>query len=167
MPSSYALNLGLNDIPDEKLDPEVWNELNKVFMAAKLLAQGLETGANQKLAGTPGSRIKIQNYCRVLVTPSFDVSEGQVLEITNLGVRLAGNTYRYPGVYAEFDIPANTPGLFTFIGAVYYPAGGLIPGTNYHVDQTQNNGSITTNTTGKYVGTALSANSLFFNPKVW
>ena len=164
---NYALNLGLNEVPDDSLDPEVWEELQKVFQALKNLADSMDSGVNPGLIGTPGATVTIQNYSKVWKTPTVNITAGQVLQMIADQIHLVGTTYQYPILYAEKDVAAGTPGEFILQGAVYYPPGGLTIGSSYYVNTAVNTGSITTVATGRYVGIALGPSALYFNPKAY
>lgn len=160
---NYALNLGLNDVPDDSLDPEVWAELNKVFLAAKALASALDSGTNPGIANTPGSTVTIQNYSKVYRSAPFFIPAGSVVEFFAATTQLTSGSYPYPSGFAEADIPANTIGEIIILGMVYYAPGGLIPGTRYYVNNSAP-GAITSAAGGRFVGQAFAPNVLYFEP---
>jgi len=163
---SYSLNLGLNDVPDDSIEPEVWRELNKVFLAVKAIADSMDSGVHPGLLGTPGEAVTIQNYSKVYRTPTVEIPAGRIVMFIADAVHLTSSTYNAPRGYAEKLIPANTIGEFTTLGMVYYPAGGLTPGARYWVDTTTGGGTITsTYAAGRqFVGQAFGTHALYFEP---
>lgn len=161
---NYALNLGLNEVPDDSLEPEVWAELNKLFLAQKALADSMDSGVHPGLAGTPGSQIKVQNYSVMWRQPAVAIPAGSVVMFDQGVPVLSYSSKPYADAYTENYVPAGTPAPFIMFGLVYYPPGGLSTGARYYV----NNGSpgnITTSPGGVFVGQALSTHSLFFDPR--
>jgi len=161
---SYALNLGLNAVPDDSLDPEVWAELNKVFAALKALADSMDSGVHPGLIGTPGSQIKAQIYSVMYRQPQVAIPAGTVCMFDKGVPRPCSATYPFADGIAEVDIAANTPGPFIMFGLVYYVPGGLVSGSRYYIN-TGGSGAITTDAGGRFVGQAFSAHSLFFDPQ--
>ena len=167
---SYSLNLSLGDAPDANLPPEVWQELNKLSLACKFIANSLQTisqgGSNAAhLVGTPAEGVSIQDYAQVQIIPSFHVTPGMVLELAGYeGINPTSGTHPYPVAMSEGDIPAGTSGFVTLLGMVWYQPGGLTPGAKYYVDQATS-GAITTNpAAGRFVGQAFAADVIFFDP---
>lgn len=172
MPSSYALNLGLNDAPNPDIDPEVWAELNKVFLALRSMADAMDSGVNPNLLGTPGEAVTLQNYSKVYTyARDTDIPAGKIVTIhagSSPGATLCGSTYPIASAYAEKDVAHGDIGEFITFGMVWYPPSNLIPGSRYYVDtSTASNGNLTTTTTGKFVGQAFDAKSLFFYPRAF
>lgn len=161
---SYALNLGLNDVPDDSLDPEVWAELQKVFQAMKALADSMDSGAHPGIAGTPGSQIKAQIYSVMYRQPQVAIPAGTVCMFDQGVPRPCSATYPLADGISEVDIAANTPGPFIMFGLVYYAPGGLTVGSRYYIN-TAVAGAITTSTGGRFVGQAFSDHTLFFDPQ--
>jgi len=161
---SYALNLGLNEVPDDSLDPAVWAELNKVFLAAKALADSMDSGVHPGLAGTPGSQIKLQNYAVMWRQPSVAIPAGSTVMFDQGIPVLTSSAKPFADGFTENAVAAGTPAPFIMAGLVYYPAGGLVTGSRYYVDNAVA-GAITTATGGKFVGQAFSPFSLFFDPQ--
>ena len=161
---SYALNLGLNAVPDDSLDPEVWMELQKVFQALKALADSMDSGVHPGLIGTPGSQIKAQMYSVMYRQPQVAIPAGTVCMFDQGVPRPCNATYPFADGISEVDIAANTPGPFIMFGLVYYVPGGLTAGSRYYI-ATAGSGSLTTATGGRFVGQAFSASTLFFDPQ--
>lgn len=161
---SYALNLGLNEVPDDSLDPEVWAELQKVFQAMKALADSMDSATHPGLAGTPGSQIKAQIYSVMYRQPEVPIPAGTVCMFDKGVPRPCSATYPFADGITEADIAANTPGPFIMFGLVYYIPGGLVAGSRYYIN-TAGSGAITTAPGGRFVGQAFSASTLFFDPQ--
>lgn len=162
---SYALNLGLNEVPDDSIDPEVWRELQNIFQALKNLADSMDSGSHPGIAGTPGSQVKLQNYSIMYRTPSSFIPAGSVV-MFNQGVPvLAGSANPYPDAYTETDAPAGVPSPFILTGVVYYPNGGLIPGARYYVNNGAPGTIVASPGAGRFVGQAFSSHTLFFDPQ--
>lgn len=161
---SYALNIGLNDVPDDSLDPEVWAEMNKIFLAIKAISDSMDSGVNPGLLGTPGSQIKMQNYSVMWRQPTVFIPAGSTVMFDQGVPVLTSSTKPYADGFTENDIAAGTPAPFIMCGLVYYPPGGLTIGARYYVNNSVP-GAITTATGGKFVGQAFSAYSLFFDPQ--
>ncbi len=174
------INLGLPDTPDSNLDPATWEEMRKVYQAAKNIAMALSTNAPTNPAG---SKITIQDYAVVYRTAPFAVAAGSVVQLVNdvhytnkdyqlltgtivNSLQLVSTSYPYPTAYTETYVPANTPAPYILLGAVNYPAANLVPGARYYIDYSIA-GSISTTGTGRYVGQALAADLLYFDPQCW
>lgn len=162
---NYALNLGLNEVPDDSLDPEVWAEFQKVFQAMKNLADSMDSGANPAVAASPGSQIRTQNYSIMWRTSSTFLPAGSVVMFDQGLAVLAGTSKPYPDAITESDVPAGTPMPFILFGAVWYPPGGLTPGTRYYVNNASPGTLSSSSGAGKFVGQALAADVLFFDPQ--
>lgn len=164
---SYSLNLGLGDAPDSNLPPDVWEELNKLSLACKHIANALGLGStgssNPHLAGTPGVDVTIQNYAKVRRTVSIDIPAGSVVEFGDTATYLTSGSYPYPIAFSESHISAGGTGEFIMLGMVYYAPGGLVPGAKYYVNYSVA-GGISSSGTGRYVGQAFAADILYFDP---
>lgn len=160
---SYALNLGLNDVPDDKIDPVVWEEMNKLFLACKLLADAFDSGVNPGLENTPGATVTLQNYSKIRRIASENMEAGSVVQLGQNSVYRTSSTYPIPGAFTENVQTAGVVGEFILCGMVYYAPGGLTNGVRYYVD-TANPGRVTSATGGKFVGQAFGTHVLFFDP---
>lgn len=177
MPS--YIDLGLPDIPDPQLEPVTWQEMQKVFQAAKNLALALNGG--NFTSNVSGSKITIQDYSVVYRTPTIDIPAGSVVQFgyTESNTATGASTFAttivqttnltslsnpYPIAYTENYVSANILSAFIVLGAVNYPPANLIPGARYYVDYSIA-GGISTAGTGRYVGQALDTDMLYFDPQ--
>lgn len=161
---SYALNIGLNDIPDDSIEPAVWAEMQKVFLALKAISDSMDSGVHPGLAGTPGSQIKLQNFAVMWRTPNVAIPAGSVV-MFDLGTPvLSSGAKPFADGFTENAVAAGTFAPFIMLGLVYYPDGGLATGSRYYIN-TAVPGTITTAGGGRLVGQAFSAHSLFFDPQ--
>ena len=159
---SYALNLGLNEVPDDSIDPEVWRELQNIFQALKNLADSMDSGSHPGIAGTPGSQVKIQNYAVMYRLAGEYIPAGSTVMFDQGVARLTNSTYPFADGFAEDAIAAGATGKFIMFGMVYYPPGGLSIGAGYYL--TSSSGVISTSGI-RFIGQAFSANTLFFDPQ--
>jgi hypothetical protein len=162
---NYALNLGLNDVPDDSIDPEVWAEFQKVFQAIKNLADSMDSGANPAVAGSPGSQIRTQNYAVMWRVSSAFIPAGSVVQFAAGTAVAAGTADPYPDGFTESDVTAGVPAPFILFGAVWYPPGGLSIGSRYYVNNASPGNITTSSGAGRFIGQAIASNVIFFDPQ--
>lgn len=169
--SGYPINLGLGEAPDPDLSGDIWQELNKLQLAAKYIAAEIAaspldftpSGSNPALAGSPAAGVTIQNYSKLRRVATVDIPAGSVLELNGTQTFPTSSSYPFPSAYAEAAIPANTAGEVILLGMVYYPANNLTPGAKYYMNPSVP-GGISSSPTGTYIGQAFATNILFFDP---
>jgi hypothetical protein len=162
---SYPINLGLGDVPDTNITPEVWQELNKLSLACKHIAgaMGLSAGSSGSYDLGIGNTVTIQDYARVKRTVPYSMPAGSVVEFGNTDTQLVSSAYPYPTAFLQEAAATNTVAEFIMLGMVWYAPGGLVPGTKYYA----NNGvpgTISASVLGRYIGQAFTPNVLYFDP---
>lgn len=169
--SGYPINLGLGEAPDPDLKGDIWQELNKLQLAAKYIAAEIAaspldyepSGQNSALVGTLASGVTIQNYCKLRRIATVYIPAGSVLELNLTQTFPTDGSYPYPSAYAEKEIAAGSIGEVILLGMVFYPANNLVPGMKYYVNPSVP-GGISSDVTGRYVGQSFASNLLFFDP---
>src|SRR5512139_1847936 len=166
MASGYGINLGLGDAPDPELTSGVWQELNKLQLAAKFIAQsmGFVSLTNDNLAGIPGIEgVTVQNYAKVKKYTSFKIPAGSVVELQGANdIYLTSNSYPYPVAFCETEAPAGTMAELILLGMCFYAPNNLIPGAKYYLNLNAPGGIATGG--GRFVGQAFATNALWFDP---
>ncbi len=165
MPQNYSLPLGLDLAPLSK-DPDVLQDMYRIYNAVKLCAEGLD--AYTGIVGAPVNdwpsmgtgAIMIQNMCRLYVQFNQTATLGQLLALNGSGQAILGTVGNVIG-WAPAPVTAGQYGEVRLLG-VHTAITGLTPGVSYYASSTA--GSITATVTAQKVGVALAANRLFFNP---
>jgi hypothetical protein len=164
---SYPLDLGLGDAPDPSLSSDVWQELNKISLAAKFLASaltgGITTPSTSAVGTIQGLDITIQNYAKVRRVATVDIPAGSVVEFFGSETRLSSSSYPYPTAFTEETVPAGAAGTFILLGLVTKKNWNLSVGSKYYMDPNIP-GGITTAAGSRFVGIALNSEALFFDP---
>ncbi len=174
MPQNLSVNTGLPIAPETK-DPDLFKELNRVYMAVNSLAVAIDayTGANQADPDiwnqlVPLDTLRLQYLTRLYLPFGEDIPVGHIVTIVdNAGDPLVMKSF--PGVgdprgycnvlagvlngqYGEIILM----GLHPFVS-------GLTPGATYY-QSAITPGGITLVSGTPIVGWAINATSLWFNP---
>lgn len=167
MSSGYPINLGLGDAPDPALDAAVWQELNKLQLAAKFIAQamGFVSLTNEAIAGIPGlENVTVQNYAKVKKLTPIRIPAGSIVELENAtDIHLTSSAHPYPVGFCETETPAGGIAELILLGMCHYAPSNLTPGAKYYLNLATP-GQITTLPGGRFVGQAFAINALWFDP---
>lgn len=167
MGSGYSVNLGLGDAPDPSLDSAVWQEMLKLQLAAKFIAQalGFVSLTNEAIATIPGLEgVTVQNYAKVKKLTPVQIPAGSIVELEGVdGVHLTSSAHPYPVGFCETLAPAGSTAELILLGMCHYAPSNLVPGAKYYLNLA-NPGRITTATGGRFVGQAFANNALWFDP---
>lgn len=164
--SGYPINLGLGDAPDPELNSTVWQEINKLQLAAKFIAQSMGfvslTNENITLPGFEG--VTVQNYAKIKKQVSFYVPPGSVveLELSNT-VHLTSSAHPYPVAFCEDGANAGETAELILLGLCYFAPNNLVAGAKYYLNLSVP-GGITTNPGGRFIGQAFASDVLWFDP---
>lgn len=163
---TYSLPLGLDMVPlaKGKTDPEVLQDLYRLYNACKLLAEGID--AYTGIAGVPESdwgavgsgAIMVQNMCRLYIPFAATVTIGQLLAINSSGNAVLGTTGNVIG-WAPTPVTAGNIGEVRLFG-LHTAVTGLTPGAFYYASSTP--GGLTFTVTSQRVGFAVASNRMFF-----
>lgn len=165
MPQQYSLPLGLDSAPLCK-DPDVIQDLYRLYNAIKLCAEGLD--AYTGIVGAPEGdwdimqtgAIMVQNMCRLYVQYNATATLGQLIALNSSGQAILGTVGNVVG-WCPTPVTAGNYGEVRLLG-LHTAVVGLTPGVSYYASSTA--GGITSTVTAQKVGVALAANRLFFNP---
>ena len=170
MSNGYPINLGLGDIPDPAIDPAVWQELQKISLAAKFIASSIGLtvtagGVNEVVAADPvAGTVTVQEYAKIRKTAPVDIPAGSVVELEGSAeVYLTSSAHPYPVGFCEDFTPAGQTAELILLGMCHYAPANLTLGAKYYLDLA-NPGKITTVAGGRFVGQAFASNILWFDP---
>lgn len=165
---NFSLPLGLDMAPQAKknVDPEVLQDLYRLYNACKLLAEGLD--AYTGIVGAPfedwdvteSAAIMIQNMSRLYVQFNQTATLGQLIALNSSGQAILGTIGNVIG-WAPARVTAGNYGEVRLLG-LHTAVAGLTPGTSYYASSTP--GGLTYTVTSQKVGVALAANRLLFFP---
>ena len=165
---NFSLPLGLDLAPmaRKNVDPEVLQDLYRLYNACKLLAEGID--AYTGIAGAPESDwaamgpggIIVQNMCRLYVEFAATATIGQLIALNSSGKAILG-TYGNVIGWAPAPVTSGNYGEVRLLG-LHTAVAGLTPGTSYYASSTA--GGLTYTVTSQKVGVAITPNLMFFNP---
>ena len=166
----YSLPLGLDMAPLAKrdVDPEVLQDLYRLYNASKILAEGIDAytgvaGAPQNDWATVGAGgIMVQNMCRLYVQFAATATVGQLIALNSSGQAVLG-TYGNVIGWSPSSVTSGNYGEVRLFG-LHTGVTGLTPGTSYYASSTP--GGLTFTVTSQKVGVALASNLLFFCPNM-
>lgn len=165
---NYSLPLGLDLAPAAKreIDPDLLQDLYRLYNACKLLAEGLD--AYTGIVGAPfddwdtvgSGAIMVQNLSRLYVQYNATATLGQLIALNSSGQAILGTVGNVIG-WAPAGVTAGNYGEVRLFG-LHTAVTGLTPGTSYYASSTP--GGLTFTVTSQKVGVALATNRLLFFP---
>lgn len=176
----YSTNLGLEQLPefDQRKYPSIFNDSIRIRTAINTLQAALDkyTGAlplDSKLQGQVGAResVRLGDITRFYVTTSAALSYGQMVELYNVAgsLRARKASAASPSTKAKAFVSSTgtiASGELAEVKLLGVLSGlsALTPGASYYLSDTAGYISSTPGTNLQYLGFALSATELFFNP---